>query len=91
MFAPLKACAAFDLWGFGAILFELLTRGSLWHADVDGNLLSEADYAALGGWTDVRARELLDRIPDRWAQARDSVLCMRDSDSHVPDSDSDHP
>lgn len=68
---PLLAHPSFDMWSFGCVLFELLLRGPLWHADVDGNLLhTGADLARLGGWCTAYAKEAVGRVPDRWAQAR---------------------
>lgn len=55
---------------FGVILYDLLVRGSLWHADVDSNLQQPADYCKLAEWSPQAARDVIDsRVPDRWAQA----------------------
>ena len=69
-FEPLRAATAFDVWGFGVVLYEMLMRGSLWHADADSNLHEAADYRALGMWTAADAKERANRLTDRWAQAR---------------------
>lgn len=68
-FEPRAACPAFDMWGFGCVLFELLTRSSLWLSDADGNLARPADYRALALWSGRAAREAVNHVPDRWAQA----------------------
>lgn len=68
-FSALSASLAFDMWGYGALLFELLTRTGLWHADVDSNLSRTEDYANLARWSGDDAKLAVARIPDRWAQA----------------------
>ena len=69
VFDPLRASVAFDMWGLGAVAFEMLMRASLWHADTDSNILAPADYAALGRWDAAAAKAATSRVPDRWAQA----------------------
>ena len=74
-FEPLRAATAFDVWGFGVVLYEMLMRGSLWHADADSNLQEAEDYRALGMWTAKDAKERANRLTDRWAQARANFAC----------------
>jgi hypothetical protein len=54
----------------GAVMFELLMRTGLWHADADSNLSHADDFERLAQWTVDDARESVGRITDRWAQAR---------------------
>lgn len=67
-FQPITAGAATDMWGFGLVLFELLSRSSAWHANVDSNLSNPEDYVKLGTWGAAQAKELVNKLPDRWAQ-----------------------
>ena len=69
-FEPLLAHPSLDLWSFGAVLFELIMRTGLWHANVDSNLANPEDYRRLAEWSVADAKDVVGRVPDRWAQAR---------------------
>lgn len=51
----------------GIVLFELLTRCSLWHSGADSNLEQAEDYKALAEWDENAARARAERVPDRLA------------------------
>ena len=78
-FEPLRAATAFDVWGFGVVLYEMLMRSSMWHADADSNLDEAEAYRALGMWSVKDAKERASRLTDSWAQARSHCACWNPS------------
>ena len=65
----LRASVAFDMWSFGCLLYEMLMRMPVWMCDTDSNLGKPEEYAQLGEWSEAAAKALVQRVPDRWAQA----------------------
>ena len=65
----LRASVSFDMWSFGCLLYEMLMRMPVWMCDTDSNLGKPEEYAQLGEWSEAAAKALVQRVPDRWAQA----------------------
>lgn len=66
-------------WPAPAVLgAQLIMRQKAFLDDVDCNLATAADAAALAEWTAATKRELLDRVPDGWAKALLQRLLAKD-------------
>ena len=75
---PIVASPAYDMWGFGVLLYELCTGGPLFRVDARGDVIELAELARIADWTDEHKKAALDRVDPRWPKAMLSQLLHRD-------------
>ena len=75
---PIIASPAYDVWGFGVLLYELCTGGPLFNVDARGDVIELAELARIADWTDAHKKAALDRVDPRWPKSMLSQLLHRD-------------